>query len=67
MQETYTDLQIVLIAKLQSKVPISLNCVFDASLVPETCLELSPLPECGLRMRFGKLRPLNDMALRARR
>jgi hypothetical protein len=25
---------------------ISPNCVFDASLVPETCLEFSPLPVC---------------------
>jgi hypothetical protein len=53
--------------RIADQLPISLNCVFDASLVPETCLELSRLPECGLRMRFGKLRPLNDMALRARR
>jgi hypothetical protein len=43
------------------------NCVFDASLVPETCLEFSPLPMCGPGIRFGKLRPLNDMVLRARR
>ena len=32
--------------------------VFDASLVPETCLELSPLPVCGPGIQFGKLRPL---------
>jgi serine/threonine protein kinase len=25
-------------------VPMSPNCVFDASLVPETCLEMSSLP-----------------------
>ena len=28
------------------KLPVSLNCVFDASLVPETCLEFSPLAVC---------------------
>jgi hypothetical protein len=27
------------------QVLISLNCVFDASLVPETCVELPSLPE----------------------
>jgi hypothetical protein len=48
------------------KVPISPNCVFDASLVPESCLELPSLPVC-FWIRFGKLRPIYDMALRARR
>jgi hypothetical protein len=30
--------------KMESQVPISLDCVFDASLVPETCLEFPSLP-----------------------
>jgi hypothetical protein len=45
---------------------VSPNCVFDASLVPETCLEFSTLPVWS-GIRFGKLRPIYDMALRARR
>jgi hypothetical protein len=35
-------------------VPISLNYVFDASLVPETCLELSSLPVCGTGIQASR-------------
>jgi len=34
---------------------ISPNCVFDASLVPETCLEF-PALQIRCRIRFGNLR-----------
>src|SRR5713101_6018706 len=33
---------------IDSRVRISPNCVFDASLVPETCLESPSLPVCFL-------------------
>jgi len=33
--------------------PFSIDCVFDASLVPETCLELPFLRVC-FGIRFGK-------------
>jgi hypothetical protein len=45
-----------------SQLLISPNCVCDASRVPETCLEFSPLPMCGPGIRFGKLRPLTTCA-----
>src|SRR5216684_1995724 len=51
----------ILIHRLRPALPISPNCVFDASLVPETCLE-SPLCQCVSWIRFGKLRPKYDMA-----
>jgi len=37
------------------QLPVSLDCVFDASLVPETCTEPSPLPVYGRGIQFGKL------------
>jgi hypothetical protein len=41
-------------------VPMSPNCVFDGSLVPETCLEFPCLAMCSLAIWFGKLRPLKQ-------
>jgi hypothetical protein len=53
------------------QLPISPNCVFDASLVPETCLETPFLPVCCLDsirqakadMRHGASCPTISMAL----
>jgi hypothetical protein len=35
----------------------SLDCIFDVSLAPETCLEF-PFLQISSRIRFGKLRPI---------
>jgi hypothetical protein len=45
---------------------VSPDCAFDASLVPETCLEFSPLPVWS-RDSIRQANAANDMALRARR
>ncbi len=43
---------------------ISPNCVFEASLVPETCLEFSLLPMCG---KLGAPKAITTIAHRLAR
>src|SRR6266852_9823658 len=60
----------ILIHRLRPALPISPNCVFDASLVPETCLESPSLPVCFLdsirqakaKIRHGASCPTISMA-----